>query len=224
MTIAASAIIDRAQDILQDTTGVRWTPDELLRWLSDGEKEVIIHRPEAGTVTTNFQLTTSVSKQSISGVTGALRLLDITRNMGAAGTTPARAIRLVQREIMDAQNPNWHNSTVAGEIQHFIHDPRDPLTFYVYPRPNAALYIEAMYCKTPADITAENQNINIPDVYSNVLVDYILYRAYSKDAEYAGNGQRAVAHYQAFANALGIKAQMDMAVSPKANSPLNPNA
>jgi hypothetical protein len=43
----------------------------------------------------------------------------------------------------------------------------------------------------------------------------MLYRAYSKDTDYAGNVQRATAHYQAFATALGVKTKIDLAVAPK---------
>jgi hypothetical protein len=42
----------------------------------------------------------------------------------------------------------------------------------------------------------------------------MLYRAFSKDAEQTAMMQRAVAHYQAFQNALGIKQQVDAASQP----------
>jgi hypothetical protein len=46
------------------------------------------------------------------------------------------------------------------------------------------------------------------------MVDYLCYRAFSKDAEYAGNTGRAATHYAAFANALGIGNKVGMVVSP----------
>ena len=76
----------------------------------------------------------------------------------------------------------------------------------------------------PADgatYTAVTGNISLPDIYGNVLQDYILYRAYTKDSEYAGNAQRAQAHYAAFANALGIEIKATVAVAP--NPVGNPN-
>lgn len=218
----ASAILTRARDILQDTTSVRWVESELLRWLSDGQREVVLYRPEACSTNTNITLVVSTTKQTIPAA--ALRLLDIVRNMGTNGTTPGRAIRMVAREIMDAQSPDWHTQTAAGEIKHFLFDVRDPKTFYVYPRPNAALQIEAIYSLTPNEITSESQALQVPDVFANVLLDLVLFRAYLKDASYAGNGARAVAHYQAAANALDIKGNIDVQFGPTANSPMNPNS
>jgi hypothetical protein len=52
------------------------------------------------------------------------------------------------------------------------------------------------------------------DIFANALLDYVLYRASTKDAEQAANAQRAVAHYQAFQNALGVSAQVNAASQP----------
>jgi hypothetical protein len=55
----------------------------------------------------------------------------------------------------------------------------------------------------------------LPDIYGNVLADYILYRAYTKDSEYAGNAQRAQAHYAAFQAALTTEMAGTTGVAPK---------
>jgi hypothetical protein len=49
-------------------------------------------------------------------------------------------------------------------------------------------------------------------------VDYIVYRCLSKDAEFAGNAQRAVMHYQAFANLVGIGNKKRLTNSPNLNN------
>ena len=70
----------------------------------------------------------------------------------------------------------------------------------------------------PADgslYTAVVGSIGVPDIYTNALQDYILYRAYTKDTEYAGNAARAQAHYQAFVNALTVEANATAVASPK---------
>jgi hypothetical protein len=41
-----------------------------------------------------------------------------------------------------------------------------------------------------------------------------LYRAYSKDAEYGANEQRAASSFQTFNAAIGTKTQVDAAVTP----------
>lgn len=216
----ASEIIARVTDILQDKTNVRWTEAELIQWINDAQREVVMYRPEAYSVNTTFQLASNQTKQTLPAA--AMRLLDVIRNMGN-GATAGRAIRLIQREILDAQRPDWHSDTASSEIKHYMFDSRDPRSFYVYPKPASSTYIELLYTAIPAAITNSSGTLTVRDDFLNSLVDYVCFRAYTKDAEYAANGQRAVAHYQAFATAMGIKSQVDVAFGPAANSPLNPN-
>ena len=62
--------------------------------------------------------------------------------------------------------------------------------------------------------TAVTGSISLPDIYANALCDYILYRAFTKDAEYAGNATRAAGHYSVFANALGVEIKGTVGVAP----------
>lgn len=224
MTISAQSIIRRCVDTLQDTTSIRWPVAELVRYLNDAQREVVLHRPDALDTRASITLVEG-SKQNLP--TNGSKLIDVLRNTGGS----KKSIRLVNREILDAQVSGWHGLTGVTEIVHYIYDPRTPRTFHVYPPAAASgAAVEAVYSAYPTDITepapgtdytAVSGNITLPDVYSNVLQDYILYRCYSKDAEYAGNAQRSQNHYQMFANALGIEFKGTVGVAPQ--SPGNPN-
>ena len=81
-----------------------------------------------------------------------------------------------------------------------------------------------MYSSAPSDISISNfdtdtTTISLDDVYANCILDYMLYRAYQKDSEYAGNAERSLMHYQSFSNALGVKTQADGAITPMPNTP-----
>lgn len=58
-------------------------------------------------------------------------------------------------------------------------------------------------------------NINLPDEWANALRYYVLYRAWSKDAEYGGNPQLAAANLQLFRGELGEQLESAATVSPK---------
>jgi hypothetical protein len=205
-------ILDRAGIILQDNTNVRFPNEELLKFFNDAQKEVVLHRPDAKMVNTTFDCVTG-SKQTLPSA--ALRLIEVIRNVDG------RAVTQVQRRILDETLPNWHESTAGtNKIEHFVYDPADPKNFYVYPKAISATHsLEIVYSSSPSEIAISNFStdttvISIDDVYSNCLLDYVLYRSYQKDSEFAGNAQRAMMHYQSFANALGIKTQADAATTP----------
>lgn len=224
MSIAASSIIQRCVDILQDGTSVRWPVNELIRYLNDGQREVALYRPDA--LVTNATITlVQGTKQSLPA--NASKLIEVVRNNTESSS---RSVRLINREILDAQTSAWHELTPQVEILHYMYDPRDPTVFYVYPPASTSAELDLVYSVYPTDIAAVNEgatysdvvgNLSVPDIYGNVIQDYILYRAYTKDSEYAGNAQRAQAHYQTFANALGIELQGTVQVGPRSVS--NPN-
>jgi hypothetical protein len=205
-------ILDRAGIILQDNTNVRFPNEELLKFFNDAQKEVVLHRPDAKMVNTTFDCSTG-SKQTLPSA--ALRLIEVVRNVNG------RAITQVQRRILDETLPNWHE-TAAGtnKIEHFVYDPADPKNFYVYPKAASGTHsLEIVFSSSPSEIAISNfvtdtSVISVDDVYANCLLDYVLYRSYQKDSEFAGNAQRAMMHYQSFATALGIKTQADSATTP----------
>jgi ABC-type proline/glycine betaine transport system substrate-binding protein len=129
--------------------------------------------------------------------------------MGANGTTPGAAIRKVPMSLLDAQRPNWHADPQSATIKEFMYDSRTPLVFYVYPPATANTQVELVYAKPPTNVAAAANVINIDDGYANALLDYMLYRAYSKDTEDSNNEARAAAAYAAFKEGLGFKAQSD---------------
>jgi hypothetical protein len=144
-----------------------------------------------------------------------LRLIDVVRNVSG------RAVTQVERRILDETLPNWHE-TAAGtnKIEHYVYDPADPKNFYIYPKGASGTHsLEVIYSSAPSEISisdfsSDTTVISLDDVYANCILDYVLYRSYQKDSEFAGNAQRAMMHYQSFANALGVKTQADSATTP----------
>ncbi len=216
MPLTASDVLTRASDIIQDQTNVRWPQDELLRYLNDARREIAIARPDLYANTSTVTLVVG-TKQTLP--TDGVRLIDVIRNMpgGAAGA----AIRIVEREILDAQRPSWHTETGTTSLKHFMYDERNPRTYYVYPPSTASHQIEITYGQTPTDILLANissTQLTQEDIYTGAIVDYVCYRAFSKDSEYAGNSQRAMAHYQQFMNALGLGGRVTGMTSPNTNN------
>ena len=147
----------------------------------------------------------------------------IYRNMGTNGTTPGRAIRIISREIIDNFNPNWHTATATAEVRNYMYSNQDQLAFYVYPPNTGTQQIEINYSAQPTDLTSETQVIPIFDVFQSALVDYILYRACSKDAEYAPGVQLAQTYMATFVAAVQGKTQSEITNDPsQALNPPNP--
>lgn len=213
-TILASAIINKAEVILQDTTNVRWPETELLGWLNDGQREIALLKPDVSNKTGPAPLVAGTRQALPSdGVT----LIKVTRNMGTNGTTAGEAIRKVPQDLMDSQTPGWHTTTATNVVKHYMYDSRAPRVYYVWPPSLGTTQVELVYGAPPADVATVSSVITVDDIYANALIDYVLFRAYSKDLELAGNAERAGAAKAMFQQSLGAKAQADAAALSKDN-------
>jgi hypothetical protein len=215
-TILASSVIDRSAILLTDPTNIRWPRTELLTWLNDGQQEIALYKPNAFTKNQTVQLVAG-TKQTLPA--DAVSLITVIRNMGTNGQTPGRGITLVSREIMDSQVSDWHSANPSAEVKHYVYNEFDPKTFYVWPPQPASGQgqVEAVYVASPAQATA-NSTITIDDIYVTALVNYIMYRAYSKDAEFSANPNMATGYYTAFQSILTGKFSAEKISSPEAIS------
>jgi hypothetical protein len=206
-------VLYKAETLLLDTLNIRWTKAELLGWLNDGQREIALLLPQASITNEVVTLLAGSTKQTIPP-TGVF-LIALSRNMGTTGATPGTPIRLVVREVLDSQTPNWHSEpNLLGYITHYCYDSFDPTSFYVYPKaPVAACAIEIVYSSIPKDCSLEDTLV-IADIYANALIDYILYRAYTKDGTLTGSAPLAATHYGAFSAALGTKTTVDKGQNP----------
>lgn len=219
--ILASSIIDRCSKQLLDITNVRWSRDQLLDWLSVGQRFIVVLQPSSSSTTVTRKLDAGTLQEI---PPDGWLLLDVIRNMGTTGTTPGRAVRVVSRRLMDAYNPLWHSSPASATTQNYIFDPQSQTSFYVYPPSNGLGYLQYIYAALPAQLTSESDPITLPDAYEEALNHYVMFRALSKNAEFAGSPQ-AEQYLALFNTSLGAKATAEQANNPNIGlAPPNPTA
>jgi hypothetical protein len=236
MAVSATQIINKVSILLQDTSASRWTVAELLGWLNLGQVQIGTAKPDAIAVTTEMKLTPGKTKQSLpdgssayqdaNGVTlrAGIKLFDIVRNMGSTGLVPGRAISVTDRQLLDQFNSDWHDVTPAAAVANYTYDEKTPKVFYVYPAAHKTtpVWVEVTYAALPPILTAE-QNIVLPDEYEAILMDYILFRAYSKETDSPGAFQKALAYYEAYLRALDRYAMTEFEFDPNKAATIKPS-
>jgi hypothetical protein len=221
MAITAKSIIDKAVIQLTDIAGVRWTRTELLGWLNDGQRAITSVQPNANNEVVTAKLSAG-TRQTIPA--DGWMLLDVYRYMGTNGSTPGRVVRLISRELLDSFDLYWHSAKATDEPKNFIYDLQDQRAFYVYPPNTGNGYVQINYSQIPADITSENDNITVIEIYQPALLDYIMFRACSKDAEYAPGVALAQMYMASFTSLIGGKDGAERSNNPnQALLPHNPN-
>lgn len=206
MPIPVSDILNKSSIILNDEEFVRWPKDELIGWLNDAAGEIVIRRPQARLIVQVMPLVQGVlQKLPIE----AVQLIDVVRNV------PGRSISRVSRRLLDDQMPDWYDMRPSNRIKHFTIEEETPTHFYVYPPASSDLNVEVRYSSRPPHVHSETESIDLDYAYIGPIISYILYRALSKDSEYA-NGQIAITHFQAFSEAIGVNNAITQALTANA--------
>ena len=205
MALTAQNIMDRSAMIIQDITGVRWPASELINWLNDCRRVVASIRPDIYSVSTSLTLVSGAQQQLPAD---GVRLMDVPRVINGP------AVTLTQRGFLDQQNPGWHQMAASSVPLHFMIDERYPSNFWVYPPATGGSSVEIIYQQSPTDLTASSALNVFENAYAGPMVDYVCFRAFSKDSEYAGNADRAAMHYKLFQDALSLGGQTTLMVSP----------
>lgn len=205
MAIVASSVINRVRtqliDLGEDGAPYRWTDAELLKWLSDGCRTIVAVANSSSSRVIAMPLSAG-TRQAIPA--DGHTLLGIFRNTTENNAKPGRAVRLVAREIIDAQNPDWHAMRPAKVVQNYIYDPEDQFAFYVYPPNDGTGYLELNYCVMPPDVTSMDDTLVVQDIYQTPLFDYVMFRAHLKDSDYAGGQGAAGTYLQSFMAFLNV--------------------
>jgi len=216
MTTTVQSLLKSAQTALSDLTGITWPATELATYLNDGQRQLVIVRPDAGATTASF-VPAAGARQVLPA--GAVVLMDIPRN--TAGTK--KAIRKVDQAMLDAFNPDWQSMTGVTEIIHFSYDPREPNVFMLYPpAAGAGASVELIYSAMPADVatpggaaySTATGNISVADQWAEALLNYVLARAYAKDGETL-NAQLSQTYMGTFAALIGVQLTSSQVVAPK---------
>jgi hypothetical protein len=191
-----------------DGSAVRWTAAEALRWINDGQREIVNQSPRAYTKAAKVTAAAGTRQDFAAlGITDGVELVDVTRNFRADGTTPGRAVLKRDRAAFDEQIPNWHSTAPALDAVNWIFDDRDPMVFYIYPPLQASAKLEVVYAAEPPPLAALTDTITVLDTYGNALQFFVLFSFYSKDATYAKSPALASSYWQLFLQSLGVRGQ-----------------
>jgi hypothetical protein len=205
MAVVASSIINRVRQQLVDNGSTqRWSDTELLYWLSDGQRTIVSAIPSASATLTTLALVAG-TRQSLPAT--AFKLLNVYRNLTAGGVSGVSCL-YVPRDLLDTQYSTWHTaSTATSAVTHWTYDEIDPLAFYVYPRNDGTGSLEINYSANPTDVASTSSNISVRDIYSTALFDYVMYRAHTKDGDYAAGQGLAGGYMQSFSSYIAMHAK-----------------
>lgn len=195
-TFTGTQIVARARFLSQDTDPAKYrdSDPDMLAWLNEATRALCELVP-AESLSTEDLVLVAGAKQTIPA--RATALVDVVRNVDGNAVTPT------SRELLDVFTPGWQTMANASSIVHYIPSAKNPKVFHTYPPATAGVELEVVLAVPPAEMAALTETIKVNDTYAAALINYVLFRLYSKDAEDAANAALAKGYYDAFRAASG---------------------
>lgn len=242
-TLLVKDVLWRVSVLLQDSAPQFqfWGEIELVNWLNDAQDAIAKYLPAQCSRLDTIKLKPG-TRQSIDIITPANcknqdgqapaaniygnRFLAPVRNMGADGLTPGKAVRMVDRDVLDGQDPDWH-TRADSKVNSVVFDELTPRNFWVTPGAGANVWLEIAYMAQPQRIPGggaptqeiykvdggSNATIGIADENMEELVDYVVARANMKDAKFSDTN-KASFHSARFLGSLNTRVTVATGVNP----------
>ena len=190
--LVAGDLITKCAITLKDPEYVRWSQDELLMYLDEGQREIA--RNPGAYVKTVILTMVEGTKQAMPDDSN--QLMTVVRNFD--GEEPRDPVRITTRELLDSFEPNWHTSPKRQLVENYVYDDRNPTVFFVYPPNDGTGSVEIQYNAVPPKLTKVTDSLSLRDEFETPLRMYVLYRAYTKDSDYSSGLNLANTFFQSF--------------------------
>lgn len=189
--MTAGLLINQIAILLGDSINLRWPRAELLAWINDGQRELVAIQPDAKTASVNLTLQAGAWQGP---VTGAVKIIEVRQSVNGAVVTEC------DRKALDAFMSGWM-STAGSWVRHWMPDPLNADRFYVYPAQGASPASVVVHYVAYPSAVGEGDNLDIRELYIERLLNYVLYRAFSKPDGSNADPARAQVYFQLFAKA-----------------------
>jgi len=207
MTVAE--LLEPLAFTLNDESHVTYPVKHLLSAINNGCRMIAILRPDASTETEPVTLKAGALQHLPDK---AQRLLQGCYRM--EGEQPTTPLELVNRSDLDRLDPGWQNREATEDVQELMYDERFPKTYWCYPPAVEGLQLQLSFSVMPKRVASEDDDFPLSEKYIPVVIEWVLYLMWSRDAENSMNQQRASEHRNQFYAMLQIKTQADQMVSP----------
>lgn len=189
MATTAQDVANRAREILNDDSKVRWLDADLFMWLDDAMRLLVKAAPSLFQARVT-ETTVAGSKQTLS----TARAVSVVRVVG---------LTAFDKAALDAFDPDWETAISAGTAVQWA-PGEEPRSYYLYPKSAGSVSLSVEIIQAPAAITALTDAIPLSDDFVGPLADYVIGMAETKDAAHVNSG-RAQVFMSAFAAKLGLK-------------------
>ncbi len=164
---AVSALITKARRRVNETSTTFFEDDDFVDWADEAQKYFV------------RQTRYLESSESTSAVSGT-QSYDLPDDFLALYRVTFNGKKIDRVSFFEIDELGLDETSYSGTpTLYYVHDDK----LYLIPKPTTTDTIKVYYYKYPATIDATTDTLETPPIYDDVIVAYMVYMAYKKDAE-----------------------------------------
>jgi hypothetical protein len=190
------AVITRVRRVFGDEAAVQLTDDDIIRWINDGQIEVVKNNSSALLNTTTINIVANQSTYNFNS--NMLKLRSVRYKYSDMASF--RSLKFLSMQQFDESIDGWDGTLYPAGYPVFYTEYND--TFTVFPTPDRSVVggFKLLYNETPSDVTDLADPLSLPLIYHNTIMRYCLWQASLLDEDL----EPAVMYAQTFTNDMAV--------------------
>lgn len=173
-------IVTRVRRTFGDEAAVQVTDDDIFRWITDGQIEIVKQNEGALQVTDFINLVANQSTYVLPADLFILRTVRYKYNSMLSFVT----IKYKNMQDFDASIEGWDGSAFAAASPVFFTKYGTDIVLFPTPDQSATDGLKILYNKQPASVAALADPLTLPLVYHTTLVKYCMWQASMLDEDH----------------------------------------
>lgn len=219
IAVEASKLLNDSQECNDEYNFTRWSKSDLVHYAQDAITMIAMLYPKKFTTSVNVTLTKGVVQKLPTGCTKLTKILGVVDSTGAISSIATsgddRLGTLFQKMCAESiTSSNYQISSYSFE------ETSDNIFYVQPPVPSGDPIVVSVICSQVPDLDDTGSSYTPEGWMHNMIIEWILYRAYSSEDESNTSDANAKSHLEHFYTILGnyYNAQEKLTESSKASA------
>jgi uncharacterized protein DUF6682 len=177
----------RVRKTFGDEASVQVTDSDILTWINDGQREVVMHNPEL-----LEKIVTTDALQETQDYPFPIDLLQL-RSIAYRTDSTTSYFRLIGKSLQEFDRliDGWDGPSLGLGTPRFYCAYNNIVKLFPIPDIASTNGIKLYYYRLPTDVSLDTDVLDLPISYHGAVVEYCLKQAYEMDEDWTSVGNKA---------------------------------
>lgn len=173
-------VVTRVRRTFGDEAAVQVTDDDIIRWINDGQVEIVKHNDTALQTTDFMDLVQGTSQYNLPDDLLVLRSLRYKYD----SMSSFNRLTYKNMQQFDEEIDGWDGTVYNESTPYFFTIYENKVTLFPTPSESSVGGLKLLYNQKPTDVTGLSDTLALPLLYHNTIVKYCMWQASLLDEDH----------------------------------------